>query len=221
MEELGAQASFCLSLRWGKTIPSKGRSKAPKSCPFLFKRGGTFFVQTNKVEELGSQTSYFIPLGVRKSQAKERYQNGREGGPGGIRASDPEAPSLNCLVVHANPNSKIQNPGSKIQTLSIQNPNFLAGFWGFDFGFWNLVRSAAVLPVRPPLARILDFGSGIWDFGTLCSNSFCADFGFRIFGFWDKFWTLHKIRTMRTPARVGGFGVEVPWANFFNWFGTT
>ena len=56
---------------------------------------------------------------------------------------------------------------------------------------------------------ILDFGFRILDFGALCSNSFCADFGFWIldFGFWILFWTLHKIRILVTPTRVGGFRV--------------
>ena len=67
-------------------------------------------------------------------------------GPGGIRASDPKAPSLNYLVVHPpgppkiqNPESKIQN--SKIQTFSAKIQTFSAGFRGFwisDFGFWSL-----------------------------------------------------------------------------------
>ena len=61
------------------------------------------------------------------------------------------------------------------------------GFWISDFGFW-----------------ILDFGFRILDFGFWIS-----DFGFRIldfgFGFCYTFWTLHKIRILVTPTRVGGF----------------
>ena len=52
---------------------------------------------------------------------KKDVQTDCHGGPGGIRASDHGAPSLNCLVVHSlgplkiqNPRSKIQNPESKI-----------------------------------------------------------------------------------------------------------
>ena len=66
------------------------------------------------------------------------------GGPGGIRASDLQAPSLNCLVVHPldppkiqNPESKIQNLESKSQNSPIQNPKsklFRPDFG--DFGFW-------------------------------------------------------------------------------------
>ena len=76
------------------------------------------------------------------------------GGPGGIRASDLQAPSLNCLVVHPldppkiqNPESKIQNLESKIQNSPIQNPKSKLfrpdfgdfGFWILDFGFWTVM----------------------------------------------------------------------------------
>ena len=61
------------------------------------------------------------------------------GGPGGIRASDLKAPSLNCLVVHPldPPKSKIRNPKSKIPQSKIQNPNFFDRILGIlEFGFW-------------------------------------------------------------------------------------
>ena len=90
------------------------------------------------------------------------------------------------------------------------------GFWDFgDFGFWGFW-----------ILGILDF----WIFGTLCSRSLCAKFGFwnlgildfGDFGFWGswildfglgildghlvtKFWMLHKKRRLCTPNRVGGF----------------
>ena len=114
------------------------------------------------------------------------------------RASDLQAPSLNCLVVHPldppkiqNPESKIQNLESKIQNSPIQNPKsklFRPDFG--DFGFWILDRYVAILYVRPPTPQILDFGGGFWilDFGFWISDfGFCIlDFGFWIldFGFW-------------------------------------
>ena len=54
------------------------------------------------------------------------------GGPGGNRASDLKAPSLNCLVVHPPDPPKIQNPESKIQNSGIQTPKSKL-FW-LDFG---------------------------------------------------------------------------------------
>ena len=122
------------------------------------------------------------------------------------RASDPKAPSLNCLVVHPldppkiqNPDSKIQNfpyPKSKIQTFSAG----FRGFWILDFGSLCSIplHEAPTGPTAPNFRNfgfwILDFGNsscanfGFWilDFGTLCSNSSCANFGFWIldFGFW-------------------------------------
>ena len=126
-------------------------------------------------------------------------------GPGGIRASGPKAPSLNCLVVHPLDPPKIQNPESKIQNSPIQNPKsklFRPDFG--DFGFWILDRYVAFLYMRPPPPQIsgisdfgfwildfglwiLDFGFWILDFGAFCSNSSCANFGFWIsdFGFWS------------------------------------
>ena len=112
------------------------------------------------------------------------------GGPGGIRASDLQPPSLNCLVVHPLDPPKIQNPESKIQNLEskIQNPKskiqtFSAGFWGF----WILDRYVAILYVRPPTPQILDFGGGFWilDFGfwILDFGFWILDFGFRILDF--------------------------------------
>ena len=239
------------------------------------------------------------------------------GGPGGIRASDHGAPSLNCLVVHSldplkiqnprskiqNPESKIRNPKSKIPQCKIQNPNFFGrilgiwgfgfwnldfgslssnsfceapggpildfgfrffdfgfrildfgfwisdfgfwildfgfwildfgfwisdfgfwildfGFWIFDFGFWILGHYVAILFVQilDFGYRILDFGFWISDFGfrILDFGFRILDFGFRIldlgfrildfgFGFCYTFWTLHKIRILVTPTRVGGF----------------
>ena len=98
---------------------------------------------------------------------------GRQRSTRGIRASDPEAPSLNCLVVNPlgipkirNPQTKIQNPESKIPNSPIQNPKskfFSPGFWGF----WILDRY-----VTAPNFR---FSRGILDFGFRMS-----DFGFRI-----------------------------------------
>ena len=96
------------------------------------------------------------------------------GTPGGIRASDLQASSLNYLVAHRlePPKSGIHNPKSGRQNpknSGIQNPNFLGLILGIsNFGYW-----------------ILGFGFGILDFGPLCSNSSCAfflDFGFWIFG---------------------------------------
>ena len=91
-----------------------------------------------------------------------------KGGPGGIRASDLDATSLNCLVV--NP---CRNRTPKIPQSNIQNQNFSARFWGFwildfeyfDFGywiskFWILERYVADLYVQ-----ILEFGFQILDFG--------------------------------------------------------
>ena len=69
-------------------------------------------------------------------------------------------------------------------------------------------RYVANLFVRPPTPQILDFGGGFWilDFGDFGFWGFWGfwildfgDFGFWIldlgildFGFWDKFWILHK-----------------------------
>ena len=99
-------------------------------------------------------------------------------GPGGIRASDLKAPSLNCLVVHPPDPPKIQNPASKIQNFQSKG----------DFGFWIVISS---IPLREAPAApnfgfprefwILDFG-----FGALCSNSCCANFGFCIL-VWGRF----------------------------------
>ena len=59
-------------------------------------------------------------------------------GPGGIRASDLKAPSLNCLVVHPpNPESKIQNSPIQNPKSKLFRPHFGDfGFWTLDFGFW-------------------------------------------------------------------------------------
>ena len=57
--------------------------------------------------------------------------------PGGIRASDLKAPSLNCLSGTSPGPPKIQNPESKIQNSPIQNPNFFGRISGIlDVGFW-------------------------------------------------------------------------------------
>ena len=68
------------------------------------------------------------------------------------------------------------------------------GFWSLDFGFRSLDFEF----------WILDFGFWILDLGI-----WILDFGFRIldfgFGFSATFWTLHKIRILVTPTRVGGF----------------
>ena len=184
---------------------------------------------------------------------------------GGIRASDLQAPSPNCLVVHPLdlpkiPKSKIQNPKnhqnpkspkSKIQ--NPQNPAKKAWILAEDFGFW-ILGSLGILDFGAGfwILGILDFGFwgfwgfwilgfwglwildfrdfvdfGFWIFGTLCSRSLCAKFGFwnlgiLDFGFWGswildfglgildghlvtKFWMLHKKRRLCTPNRVGGF----------------
>ena len=82
------------------------------------------------------------------------------------------------------------------------------GFWILDFGFW----------ISDFGFRILDFGFRILDFGFWILGHYVAilflqilDFGFWIsdFGFWKwyTFWTLHKIRILVTPTRVGGFFV--------------
>ena len=122
----------------------------------LFKFTVRKFAQLKFVE-----LHYFCPMLATKKDA----ETGCHGGPWGIRASDPGAPSLNCLVTSGtfpgqNPNPKSK---SKIQN-SVQNPDF--------FG--------------PGLV--------ILDFGPLCSNSFCEapggfgswilDLGFRILAFW-------------------------------------
>ena len=117
-------------------------------------------------------------------------------GPGGIRASDLKAPSLNCLVVHPPGPPKIQNPESKIQNSPIQNPKSKLfrpdfgdfGFWSLDFGIWILDRYVAFLYMRPPppqISGILDFGFWISDFGfwILDFGFWILDFGFRILDF--------------------------------------
>ena len=141
---------------------------------------------------------------------KKDVQTDCHGGPGGIRASDHGAPSLNCLVVHSldplkiqNPESKIQNPESKIQNSPIQNPKsklFRPDFG--DFGFWNLdfgSLSSNSFCEAPggPIFWILDFGFRILDFGfrILYFGFWILDFGFRIldFGVWSLdfgFWIL-------------------------------
>ena len=244
------------------------------------------FAKQNEKASGSSRTSLsnnFCPM-----LAKRRMSC--HGGPGGIRASDHGAPSLNCLVVHSldsqiqnprskiqNPESKIQNPESKIQNSPIQNPKskLFGRILGIlDFGFWNLdfgslsTNSFCEAPGGPILDfgfrilnfgfwisdfgfRILDFGFRISDFGFWISDFgfWISDFGFRIsdfgfwildfgfwildfgfwilghyvailfvqildfgfrildFGFWILFWTLHKIRILVTPTRVGGFRV--------------
>ena len=131
------------------------------------------------------------------------------------------------------PKSKILNP--KSPKSGQKSMDF--GFWGFwifgilgilDFGLWGFwilaFRILGILDFR-------DFGDfGFWIFGTLCSRSLCAKFGFwnlgildfGDFGFWGswildfglgildghlvtKFWMLHKKRRLCTPNRVGGF----------------
>ena len=133
-----------------------------------------------------------------KQNQKETYPDWLSRQISGIRASDPQPPSLNCLglVVHSldPPESQIQ-----IQNFPIQNPKSKlfdrgldfdfgplcstltqildfgfwiwvldSGFWVLDFGFW-------ILDFR---LWILDLGFWILQFGVLCSSSFCADFGF-------------------------------------------
>ena len=116
----------------------------------------------------------------------------------GIRASDLQAPSPNCLVVHpldlpkSTKISKIQNPqdpksqNPKSQIPRIQNPkspNF--GFWGF----WILDRYVANLYVRPPTPQILDFGGRFWGFWFWILG--ISDLGFWILDFGDfGFWIL-------------------------------
>ena len=114
-------------------------------------------------------------------------------GPGGIRASDLKAPSLNCLVVHSPDPPKIQNPESKIQNSPIQNPNFFGPiFWILDFG------SLCSIPLHeaPTAPNFRNFGFWIWDFGFRIFDFgfWISDFWFRIldFGFWISdlgFWT--------------------------------
>ena len=127
-----------------------------------------------------------------------------KGGPGGIRASDLQAPSPNCLVVHPlhlpkiqnpqNPQSKIQNPQNpkslnpKSKIPQIQNPK----------------SSKSKIPqIQNPKSPNFGFcGFWILDFGSLCSNFLCEApnapnlgfwgfWGFWIldFGFWE-FWIL-------------------------------
>ena len=86
----------------------------------------------------------FVQLFLPHERKKRDVQAGCWGGPGGIRASDPEVPSLNCLVVHPLNPLKIQNPKSKIRNLKSKIPQskiqtFSAEFWEFwilDVGFW-------------------------------------------------------------------------------------
>ena len=105
-----------------------------------------------------------------------------------------------------NPKSKILNP--KSPKSGQKSLDF--GFWGFGiFGFWGF-WTLAILDFR-------DFGDfGFWIFGTLCSRSLCAKFGFwnlgildfGDLGFWILdwgFWMLHKKRRLCTPNRVGGY----------------
>ena len=102
------------------------------------------------------------------------------------------------------PESQIQNPKSKIpKILNPKSPksgqkSLDFGFWGFwilgilgilDFGLWGFWILAF---------GILDFGDfgfwGFWGFGTLCSRSLCAKFGFWNLGILDfgdfGFWIL-------------------------------
>ena len=140
------------------------------------------------------------------------------GGPGGIRASDLQAPSLNCLVVHPldppkiqNPESKIQNLESKIQNPPIQNPKSKL-FRILDFGFWILDRYVAILYVRPPTPQILDFGFRILDFGFWISDFgfWISDFGFWIsdFGFWilDRYVAFLVVQILDFGFWISDFG---------------
>ena len=123
-----------------------------------------------------------------------------------------------------NPKSKIQNPQNPAKKAWILG---ILGILDFgDFGFWDFgdFGILGILDFR-------DFGDfGFWIFGTLCSRSLCAKFGFwnlgiLDFGFWGswildfglgildghlvtKFWMLHKKRRLCTPNRVGGFGED-------------
>ena len=97
-----------------------------------------------------------------------------KGGPGGIRASDLQAPSPNCLAVHPldlPKSTKIQNPKSPKSKL--QNPRNPKS-----------PQSQIQNPPNPkskiPKIRIL----GILDFGSLCSNSLCEAPNAPNFGFW-------------------------------------
>ncbi len=78
----------------------------------------------------------------------------------------------------------------------------VAQFWISDFGFWILDFGFRILDFG---FRISDFGFRILDFGALCSNFFWCRFRILDFWFWYTFWTLHKIRILVTPTRVGGF----------------
>ena len=100
------------------------------------------------------------------------------------------------------------------------------GFWILDFGFWSLEFGFRILDFGALCSNsfcadfgfwILDFGFWILDFGfwILDFGFWILDFGFRIldfgfrsldfgFGFCSTFWTLHKIRILVTPTRVGG-----------------
>jgi len=113
-------------------------------------------------------------------------------------------------------NFPIQNPKSKLfdrgldfdfgplcSTLT-QILDFGFGFWILAFGFWTLGFGF----------WILDYGFWILGFGFCSLECYVAvlfvqilDFGIWIlnFGFWYTFWTLHKIRILGTPTRVGGF----------------
>ena len=118
-----------------------------------------------------------------------------KGGPRGIRASDLQAPSPNCLVVHpldlpkSTKISKIQNPQNpKSKIPQIQNPQ----------------NPKSKIPrIQNPKSKIPKFWIlGILDFGSLCSKSLCEAPNAPNFGFWRKILDL---------GDFGDFGVWGFW----------
>ena len=142
-----------------------------------------------------------------------------KGRPGGIRASDLQAPSPNCLVVHPLdlskiPKSKIQNPKSpkspksKIPKIpKIQNPQ------NPKSKIPKIPKSKIQNPQNPksknpkipkiqnpqnpksPKSKIQTFLARFWgfwilDFGSLCSNSLREAPNAPNFGFGGGFWIL-------------------------------
>ena len=95
---------------------------------------------------------------------KKDTQTERQGGPGGIRASDLEPP-------------KIPNPKKK-QSNSNPKSNFFGGI--LDHYIAVLLVKAPELDFEFWVLRFWSFGFGFWTLECQCSSSFGADFGF-----WD------------------------------------
>ena len=112
---------------------------------------------------------FWLPLLEAFAHQKQGYPDWPSRRTRGIRASDLEAPSLNCLVVHSSHPRKIQNPNSGIQNQKFRNPKSKLFWPDFgDFVFWTLdfgllcSNSSCEAPAGP----VLDFGFGILDCGS-------------------------------------------------------